>query len=194
MIAHLSGRVIARRDNFLVVDVGGVGYGVNVSTYTYGKTLHEDAVALFVHTYVREQEIALYGFIGEEERVLFDALLTISGVGPKAALGILSVADPQTIVRAIASQDARILTRVSGIGQKKAQRIVLELQNKVKDLIAQLPAEEDAREATADMDVLDALTGMGYSAAEARDALAATADEADVARRITRALQYLGKR
>ncbi len=195
MIAYLRGAVIARRDNvnMIVVDVGGVGYGVVVSAHTYGTLSSADDVELYIYTHVREQEISLYGFLAVEEQRLFEALLTISGVGPKAAMGILSVADVSTIVRAVGANDPALLTSVPGIGPKKAQRIVLELRSAVHDLVESLPDDDTvAQQAAADADVVDALVGMGYSAAEARDALRATTAE-DVSARLKEALQYLGR-
>ncbi len=197
MIAHLSGKVIARRGNMLIMDVGGVGYGVQVSTYTFGKTIAAETLALFVYTHVREQEIALYGFVSAQEQELFEALLTISGVGPKAAMNILSIADVRTILLAIAQGDASLLTKVSGIGKKTAERIVLELRNKVEKLIATLP-QEDIAHVAVDEDAIDALVGLGYSVAEARHALTETAptlaDDATMSDRIRAALRYAGKK
>ncbi len=197
MIAHLQGNVIARTGNTLIIDVGGVGYGVTVSTYTFGKTIGAQELALYIYTHVREQEITLYGFQSPDEQELFTALLTISGVGPKAAMNILSIADPQTILTAIAHEDASLLTKVSGIGKKTAERIVLELQNKVKNLITALP-REDGVQIGVDADAIDALVGLGYSVAEAREALSASAagcaPDADISARITAALKYVGQK
>lgn len=202
MIAYLSGNVLRRAGNLLVVDVQGVGYGVHVSTYTFGKTIGADEIALHIYTHVREQEITLYGFQSPDEQELFEALITISGVGPKAAMNILSIADPQTILTAIAQGDAPLLTKVSGIGKKTAERIVLELGNKVQGLIDALPQKTDGgAQPHADADAIDALVSLGYAVAEARDALASEAasaiagtDDAAVRARITAALKYLGKR
>ncbi len=197
MIAHITGKIIRRKGNTLVIDVGGIGYGVTVSTYTFGKTIGQEDINMYIYTHVREQEITLYGFQSEREQELFEALLTISGVGPKAAMNILSIADPQTILTAIAHADASLLTKVSGIGKKTAERIVLELGNKVQKLIAQMP-EEDEKSVSYDTDAIDALVGLGYSVTEARDALSESAigcdADVDISTRIRAALKYLGRK
>ena len=121
---------------------------------------------------------------------MFEQLISISGIGPKAAMGILSIATPKTIKTAILNEDPSILTKVSGIGKKTADRVILELKNKVADI-----STGDKEEATVDVDAIEALMTMGYSNAEARDALKAVpADVRDVGARVKAALKNLGKR
>lgn len=193
MIAYLSGPVIARRGETLVVDAGGVGYAVTVSTYVYGKTIAAERVALFVHTHVREQAIELYGFLSEEELSLFELLTTVTGVGPKAAMSILSMAAPASIAASIAGGDVVAVSRAGGIGKKKAERIVLELKDKVTKLgIAPVAG---AMAGGQDADAMDALVGLGYTVAEARDALAVVGDDVtDTGARIKAALRAMGAR
>ncbi len=197
MIAHLTGKIIARDEDSIVVDVAGVGYGVHISAHTHEKVATVNDISLFVYTHVREQEITLYGFMAQEEKELFVALLTISGVGPKAAMNILSIAPPQTILTAIAHSDASLLTKVSGIGKKTAERIVLELHNKVQKLRENMPQDSDTH-STDDIDAIDALVGLGYSVAEARDALRAVSSDlpptATMTDRIRAALKYAGQK
>jgi holliday junction DNA helicase RuvA len=189
MIGALKGKIEYLKDNFAVVDVNSVGYKVYLSTYTFGKVAGAGEVSLFIHTYVREDTLALYGFLTMEELEMFEMLISISGIGPKAALGILSIATPKTIRTAILNEDPSILTKVSGIGKKTAGRVILELKNKVADLPL-----ADKEEAAVDSDAIEALLTMGYTITEARDALKAVpSDIKDVGQRIKQALKNLGK-
>jgi Holliday junction DNA helicase RuvA len=145
---------------------------------------------MHIHTYVREDTFALYGFLSLEELEMFELLISISGIGPKAATGILSIATPKTIKTAILNEDPSILTKVSGIGKKTAERVILELKNKVADM--SVGEKEDV---VIDSDAIEALVGMGYNIAEARDALKLVpTDVKDVGARIRQALKNLGKR
>lgn len=190
MIAKLKGKIEYLRDNYAVLDVNGVGYKVYLSVYTFGKVAGMETVELHIYTYVREDILALYGFLMLEELEMFELLISISGIGPKAAMGILSIATPKTIRTAILNEDASILTKVSGIGKKTADRVILELKNKVADM-----SESEKEEATQDSDAIEALVTMGYSITEARDALKlVSSDIKDVGARVKEALKNLGKR
>ncbi|MFA6918424.1 MAG: Holliday junction branch migration protein RuvA [Candidatus Gracilibacteria bacterium] len=190
MIAKLKGKIEYLKDNYAVVTVNDVGYKVYLSVYTFGKVAGMAEVNLFIHTYVREDQLALYGFLTLDELEMFEQLISISGIGPKAAMGILSIATPKTIKTAILNEDPSILTKVSGIGKKTADRVILELKNKVADI-----SVGDKEEATVDVDAIEALMTMGYSNAEARDALKSVpADVKDVGARVKMALRSLGKR
>lgn len=178
------------RANYVVVDVGGVGYKVFTTNYTMGKLAGSGDVDFFIHTHVREDTLALYGFVTLGELEMFEHLISVSGIGPKAAMGILSIADADTVRAAIHNEDPSILTRVSGVGKKTAERVILELKNKV---IAVTGAE--AEKATADGEALEALTALGYSVSEARDALKSVPkDVSDVGERIKKAMKNLGKK
>lgn len=190
MFAKIKGKLEYIKDNYAVIGVGGLGYKVFTTPYTLGKIAGHEEVEFFLYTQVREDILALYGFLTMEELEMFELLISISGVGPKAGIGILTVAVPKTIKTAILNEDSSILTRVSGIGKKTADRIILELKNKVADLP---DSEKDS--AVSDMDAIEALAGMGYSAAEARDALKLVPKEVqEVGKRIKMALQNLGKK
>lgn len=190
MIAKLKGKIEYMRNNYAVVDVAGVGYKVYLSVYTFGKVAAMKEANLFIHTYVREDTLALYGFLNLEELEMFELLISISGIGPKAGMGILSIATPKTIKTAILNEDPSILTKVSGIGKKTAERVILELKNKVADI-----SVGDKEEATVDVDAIEALIIMGYSNAEARDALKnIPLDVKDVGQRVKMALKSLGKK
>jgi holliday junction DNA helicase RuvA len=190
MIAKLKGKIEYLKDNYAVVDVHDVGYKVYLSAYTFGKVAGMQEVSLFVHTYVREDTLALYGFLNPEELEMFELLISISGIGPKAATGILSIATPVTIKTAILNEDPSILTRVSGIGKKTAERVILELKNKVADI-----STGDKEEVAIDSDAIEALISMGYSNIEAREALKSVpADVKDVGQRVKMALRNIGNR
>jgi len=190
MIAKLTGKIEYLKSNYAVVDVNNIGYKVYLSAYTFGKVAGMPEVSLFIHTYVREDTLALYGFLTPEELEMFELLISISGIGPKAGMGILSIATPKTIKTAILNEDPSILTKVSGIGKKTAERVILELRNKVADMTI-----GEKEEATIDSDAIEALLTMGYSVTEARDALKIVPlDIKDVGQRVKMALRNLGRK
>ncbi len=189
MISHLRGQIRARGGDFVVLDVSGVGFRVRVPASTL-ETLGEvgSTAELATHLHVREDDLALFGFATPEELDLFELLLTVSGIGPKAALGILSAAPPATIRAAIAQNNLDVLTGIPGIGKKTAQRLVLELKSKMAGSEAEL-----GEVSPLDQEVVAALVNLGYSAAEAqRAARAVPASEKLVEDRIRAALRYLG--
>jgi Holliday junction DNA helicase RuvA len=171
MIASLRGTLAATGKGFVVVQVGGVGLQVFVPlTLLDSQPEPGQEVQLFTHLHVRENELTLFGFGSEEELALFRLLQTVSGVGPKAALSILSNLPPDRLRLALAEEDAATLSRVPGIGPKTAKKLVFDLKDKVA---AELPPGAGPRLALsdADVDLIAALTGMGYSVAEAQEAL-----------------------
>jgi Holliday junction DNA helicase RuvA len=196
MIAKIKGKIAFLRDHYAVVDVNGVGYKVFVTDFAMGKIAGksaspagEEEIELFTHTYVREDSLSLYGFLTIDELGMFELLISISGIGPKAAVGILTIAEPKTIRTAIITGDSSILTRVSGVGKKTAERVILELSSK----IAELPGEDQGM-ARADSEAIEALTSLGYSATQAREALKAAPEKVkDVSERVRAALKSLGK-
>lgn len=190
MIANIKGKIKYIRSGAVIVDVQGIGYKVFTTPYTLGKIAGSvEDVEFYIYTHVREESLALYGFLNLEELEIFELLISISGIGPKAGLGILTVASPKTIRTAILNEDATILTKVSGVGKKTAERVILELQNKVAAL-----TENEKEGAISDSDAIEALMGMGYSVTEARDALKSVPkDITDVGQRIKHALKNLGK-
>ncbi|MEK9151727.1 MAG: Holliday junction branch migration protein RuvA [Patescibacteria group bacterium] len=190
MIAQLEGKIAGIKGNSVILSVGGVGYQVFASAYTLGKVAGMDQALFHIHTHVREDMLALYGFLNEDELSMFELLISISGIGPKVALSILSIADVKTIRTAIVNRDPGILTRVSGVGKKTAERVIVELQNKVESVDI-----EDQAGALAGQDAIEALASLGYSITEAREALkSVSADVTDVGKRIRQALRNLGKK
>lgn len=191
MIAQLTGIVTHKDGGSIILDVAGVGYRIFVSPDTF-KQLHtqkEDNVSLFTHLSVRENALDLYGFLEQEELHFFEMLISISGIGPKSALAILSIADIQTMKQAILSGDSSYLTKVSGIGIKNAQKIVLELNDKIE--VHGDTGEPALRE---DMDTFEALKSLGYSTLEARETLKQIPRTVSGTRnRLRQALKLLGK-
>jgi Holliday junction DNA helicase RuvA len=183
MIGSLRGRVISLSPVQALIEVGGVGYRVHGSPNTLSHlTMNEEAM-LYVHDHVREDAHDLFGFLSQEELALFERLISISGVGPKAGMNILSVGSVETITRAIMNGDLTILTSAPGVGTKIAQKIVLELKGILVDAdIAPGP----------DREVIDALVSLGYSAAQAKSALKSIpADVTDVSERVKMSLRQL---
>jgi len=167
MIGKLSGQLAYRSAKFIILETGGVGYRVFISDETLRQlpTILGAELALWTHLAVRENALDLYGFAARAELEFFELLLSVSGVGPKSALAILSLAPPETLTKAITASDSAYLTRVSGIGRKSAEKIIIELRDKVVGLAGGGGSLEQESEA------LEALQALGYSAREAREAL-----------------------
>ena len=168
MIARIEGTIVHVADKFLIVDVSGVGYKLYVTTEAIGSSKLGDHTSFWVYTAVRENSLDLYGFKTINEMSFFELLLDVSGIGPRSALGILTVASIDTLKRAIATGDTSYLNKVSGIGKKTAEKIIVELRDKLKDY----KNEDDTPSSLRDeSDMLEALKSLGYSQNEARDAL-----------------------
>ncbi len=199
MIALLTGKLVAKDAGTLVVDVGGVGYLVHAPGSTYYRLPEPPAdVRLMIKTVVREDSITLYGFDDARERDLFDLFQTVSGIGPKMALAILSGMPFEMLVRAIAEEDIRSLTKIPGMGKKTAERVVLELKKKVSEMArnAVIDLSSSALSGAA-WDAISALENLGYSRVEAERAvnrvLKDEGAELELERIITSALRELGK-
>jgi Holliday junction DNA helicase RuvA len=196
VIAHLRGRVLEKQPNRIVVDVSGVGYDVFVPLSTfYGLAEAGGDVALRIHTHVREDALLLYGFATELEQQLFERLISVSGIGPKLALAVLSGIEPPDLLRAIERSDLARLTAIPGVGKKTSERIVLEL----KDRLPRMPhatAEASASEPSLRDDVLSALMNLGYHrplAEKAVDVAVNAASDAGFEATLRQALRELAK-
>lgn len=173
MIGQLRGRLAEKRPNQVLVDVGGVGYLVQVplSTYAALGELHAE-ITLLIYTHVREDALALYGFVSSREKHLFELLISASGVGPSLALKILSGMNAEELVPAIRGSDVVRLTRIPGVGRKTAERIVVELKDKLETMVLETPKPAAASPAGAEADVVSALVNLGYDARAAESAVA----------------------
>lgn len=172
MIGRLTGRLAAKATDHVLLDVGGVGYLVHIPLSTFYELPEADHQAsLWVHTHVREDTLALYGFLTERERSLFQLLMSVAGIGPKVALTVLSGMPPADLVSALRHQDVRRLVSIPGVGRKTAERMVLELAERVQ----KLPGEPSplAPAAVAADDVVSALVNLGYRKSEAERAVEA---------------------
>ena len=170
MIAHLRGKLIFKQPGQAIVEAGGVGYDVAISipTFTALPSVGAEA-ALHIHTQVSDDQIALFGFLEIDEKRLFERLITVSGVGPKLAIKMLSGLSPERTVQAIRGQDHAQLTRIPGVGKKLAERLVVELKDKLDDFaVAPVPS---AVAGPAVDDVLSALTNLGYQRPSAEKAI-----------------------
>jgi len=192
MIATLQGKLEMLGSDWAIINVGGMGFQVYMSTTTLstlGKVGEE--VRLHTHLYLREDNAALYGFASAEELQLFQSLIGVSGLGPRLALAMLSAMDAEKLAMAIATSSTDLLTTVPGIGKKMAQRLIVELRDKIGAAWTATPAAQMAGE---NSEVLAALTALGYSAAEATRAIATLPPAPDLGleEKVRLALQYLG--
>jgi Holliday junction DNA helicase RuvA len=173
MIGQLRGRLTDKRPNQVLVDVGGVGYVVQVplSTFAALGELHTE-VTLLIHTHVREDALSLYGFLSSREKHLFEMLLSASGVGPSLALKILSGMSVEELVPAIRSSDLGRLTKIPGVGRKTAERMVVELRDKLDVVNVEAERPSASSPAGVEADVLSALVNLGYEARAAEGVVA----------------------
>jgi holliday junction DNA helicase RuvA len=186
MIGHIEGKVLETNHEKVMIDISGVGYIIFATPDTLSRISKLKFAKLWTHLVVRENALDLYGFLDKEELKLFEMLLSVSGIGPKSALGILSIASVETLKSAVSEENSSYLTKVSGIGSKTAQKIVLELKDKIG-----ISSEGFALKG--EEDTLEALVAMGYSLSEARDALKGVPREIEGGgERLREALKSLG--
>ena len=190
-IARLRGTIDEQGDGWLIVGVGGIGLLALVPSSTSDAAPAGADVSLHTHLHVREDALTLYGFSSRDELTLFEQLIGVSGVGPKAALGLLSALDYGKLATAIASGQAQVLRGVPGIGQKTAERIVLDLRDKVVPPDSVAPSAS-AKARDEDAELIDALTGLGYTRSEAADAAGRMPENGDqpLEDRVRQALQF----
>ena len=205
MFYHVSGELVLCEPSVAVIDCNGVGYKLTISQISYDSLVASvgDRVKLFTHLQVKEDGVELFGFLSKEEIDCFRLLISVSGVGPKAAMAILSMLTPDRLVACIQSEDARALSRAPGIGAKTAARIILELRDKCggvsiaaaeRSFAAEVAAHRSAPRGSAFSEAADALTALGYSRAEVLDMLKGiNTDGLDTASIISAALKRLAK-
>jgi Holliday junction DNA helicase RuvA len=170
MIGYLQGQVLKRSPDRLLLDVHGVGYEVHIPLSTWYELERRGGsgpIALHIHTQVREDDISLFGFWTEREKALFERLIGVTGIGPRLARVILSGMAPEDLLAALAAGDLGRLSSIPGVGKKTAERMVLELREKMRELAAELPEKA----VPADDDVVSALVNLGYKAAQAERAV-----------------------
>lgn len=182
MISYIKGTVEHMTDASVVIECGGIGYQISVSAATLGKISGKHQVKIYTYMHVREDGISLYGFMTAEEIDMFHKLISVSGLGPKSAMGMLSALTPSQIMLAIVTDDVGALSKAPGVGKKTAQRMILELKDKIKteDAVADMAvsAQESLKISSgAKQDAIDALIALGYGRSEAVRAVMAVAVE-----------------
>ena len=188
MIGSIKVKIKFKTDKFLIVETSGVGYKINVSSDVLSKISRNESLGInffWIHTHVREDALDLYGFLERSELEFFEMLISISGIGPRSALTILGIASIETLRKAIATSDTSYLTKISGIGKKTAERIVIELRDK-------MGTELGEKSLQGELDALEALKSLGYSQNEAREALKKVSPDGNTNTKIREALKILG--
>jgi holliday junction DNA helicase RuvA len=186
MIGSIKGKIILKTDKFLIVETNGVGYKINVSPDVLSKQKEtNDPVSFWIHTHVREDILDLYGFLERPDLEFFEMLINVSGIGPRSALAILGIASIETLKKAIGTGDTSYLTKISGIGKKTAERIVIELRDKMGEV-------KEGSSLQGELDALEALKSLGYGQNEAREALKKVTPDTNTNTKIREALKILG--
>ncbi len=198
MIAYLEGKLVEKNPTLLILEVNGVGYAVNIPVSTYGSLVETgQMVKILTYQHVREDELKLYGFSTKPEKELFELLIAVNGVGPRMALSILSCISVQEFQRSVLQEDLDVLTAISGVGKKKAQRLIVELKEKLSKV--DLGERKDLREEEAILtpavdEAALALMSLGYTKVDARRALDKVTEETkealSVEELIKRVLKY----
>lgn len=192
MISYLNGKILNKQTGYIILNVNNIGYKIFLYPAFLADLEIDEEKSFYIYQKVREDALELYGFRSIEELEMFELLLSISGVGPKSALGVIGVAEVDEIKASIGSGDPSILTKVSGIGKKTAERVVLELREKI-GYIASPANSSSGAEANFVADEIDALTALGYTLDQARSALKQVDPEiSDSGERIRSALRTLG--
>jgi len=193
MISYLKGKILSKGQNFAILEVSNVGYKVFLNPAALFKLETGKETDLYTHQYVREDALDLYGFSSPEELEFFELLLSISGIGPKSASGVLATASVANIKESISRGDPSLLTKVSGIGRKTAERVVLELREKI-DRLSYVSKGKDEGGAAVSGEEIDALMALGYSMPQAREALRQVDGKIkDSGERIRQALKKMGR-
>ena len=190
MIAHVIGKVAEKFGNSVIVDVNGIGYEVQVALGDYEQALLDEQMKFYTYHHIREQSQDLFGFSSLAAKKLFELLISVQGVGPKAALAILSLGESEVVRNAIANQDASFVSRASGVGKKTADRVIVDLADKVG-----MPLRYDndttgvSQTISHTDEALEALMALGYTLADASKALEGVSTELSTAQRVTEALK-----
>jgi Holliday junction DNA helicase RuvA len=172
MISWIKGKIIYKSERFVIIDTNGVGYKVYISEKTYFDIKDKKETEFFIHTHVREDILDLYGFLSFEEMMFFEAILSVSGIGPKMGLAILAQGSVQEIKKAVVSNDILFFVAISGIGRKKAERFILEMKDKIEAI---LPEKKNVNMKDSE-EIIEALKQLGYSNKEAIEIVRQTPD------------------
>lgn len=191
MIATLSGVVSEKLADVVVLEVGGVGYGLYVTAEDHGRLISGEAVKVFVYEHIREQQHDLFGFLARESKIFFELLLSVSGVGPKMALNMLSIGSAQVVKQAIASGDVKLIQQANGVGRRLAERVVVELKDKVGLVGVDLETTGllQSDDSLLKDEVVEALVALGYSPQDAIKSLQNIDPKLTTKERLTQALR-----
>lgn len=192
MISYIKGKAISVKNEYAVIECNNIGFKIYMP-FSQSSSLPDGETTVYTYMYIREGVMDLYGFSNEESLELFEILIGVSGVGPKAAIGMLDTLSPATIISSITSGDFKTLTKAPGIGAKIAQRIVLELSSKLKNFVTapDTPVSDNAGGSDMIFEIASALISLGYGEADAKSAAASAADAKNVSDGIKKALKYL---
>ena len=195
MIVTLSGKVTEKLADVVVLEAGGVGYGLNVTAEDYGRLNVGEATKVYIYEYIREQAHDLFGFLSKDTKALFEQLLEVSGVGPKMALNMLSIGNATEVRQAIAGGDVKFIQRANGVGKRVAERVVVELKDKVGLVGVDLESTNllQSESNLAKDEAFEALVALGYSAADASQALLGVDPELPTETRVKHALKAVTK-
>jgi len=199
MIASVSGKITykspeLKKDSYFVISAAGVGYKVYTPLSNLKKVKEEQEITVYTYMSVSERALDLYGFLDPADKTFFTLLLTVPGVGPKSALAILGKTTMSEVQQAILDDDSTVLTKMSGLGEKMADKIIVTLKSKVESLSHKPKGKKATAQAASDSDAFDALVGFGYSALEAKKALTQVDSKiTDAGARVREALKILGK-
>ena len=190
MIAHIAGVVAEKFGNAIIVDVSGVGYEISVTTIDYDTAVLDQQVKFYTYHHIREQSQELFGFSSLAAKKLFEMLITVQGIGPKAALAILSLGEAEHVRNAIANSDSVYLAKAVGVGKKTAERVVVDLSDKVGlPVVYRQESQADQPVIATNDEALEALIALGYTLADATKALENVATDLPTAKRVTEALR-----
>ena len=188
MIAHLRGIIAEKLDNAVIIDVSGVGYEVNISTGDAERLKLDDEVKLYTYHHIREQSEELFGFSSLEAKRIFEMLITVQGIGPKNAMAILSLDDPEAVRNAIANADAAFIAKASGVGKRSAERVIVNLKDRV-GIPSYYGRKSDIETQNTQDEALEALMALGFQLADATRALEKVDASLPLEERIRKALQ-----
>jgi Holliday junction DNA helicase, RuvA subunit len=188
MIAHIFGKVVEKFGNSVIIDVTGVGYEVKVTDLEFDELLLDAEVKLYTHHHIREQSQELFGFSTLAGKKLFELLTTVQGIGPKAAMAILSIAECEVVRNAIANEDAVFVAKATGVGKRSAERVIVDLKDKVGTALA-YDTQEQVKMVDGKDEALEALMALGYNLADAMKALEEVPKNLGTAERVTLALK-----
>lgn len=188
MIAHIFGMVSEKLANVIIVDVMGIGFEINVTAGDYDKAILDHPIKMYTYHYIREQSQDLFGFTSLATKKLFELLITVQGIGPKAALAILSIGAVEEVRNAIANSDASYITKAAGVGKRTAERVVVDLSDKV-GLPTRIGTSQVQTAMNVNDEAMDALVALGYSLNDASIALTDVPSDLSTTERVRRALQ-----